>query len=116
MSLAKRILVGLTAFAAVIMGSNLAWAAEEAAAGGSGSAVTLAVLFISAAFCVSFGAFSAAMAQGKAVKAACEGMARNPGIAPKLLTTMILGLAMIEALAIYCFVVSLILLFANKFI
>ncbi|MEK7313095.1 MAG: ATP synthase F0 subunit C [Deltaproteobacteria bacterium] len=80
--------------------------------------MVLAVIFLTAGFGVVLGAVVPAIAQGKAVKAACEGMARNPGIAGQLMTTMLLGLAMIEALAIYPFVVALILLFifAGKFI
>lgn len=41
------------------------------------------------------------LAQGKAVVAACEGMARNPQAAGNIRTTMIIGLALIEALVIY---------------
>jgi F-type H+-transporting ATPase subunit c len=43
-------------------------------------------------------------------------MARNPGMAGKLMTTMLLGLAMMESLAIYALVIALILLFANPFV
>ena len=41
------------------------------------------------------------LAQGKAVVAACEGIARNPQAAGNIRTTMIIGLALIEALVIY---------------
>lgn len=44
------------------------------------------------------------LAQGKAVVAACEGMARNPQAAGNIRTTMIIGLALIEALVIYVLV------------
>ncbi len=46
------------------------------------------------------------MAQGKAVVAACEGMARNPQAAGNIRTTMIIGLALIEALVIYVLVAA----------
>ena len=49
--------------------------------------------------------------QGMGVKGACEGIARNPEAAGQLSTTLILGLAFIESLAIYALVVNLILLF-----
>jgi len=46
------------------------------------------------------------MAQGKAVVAACEGIARNPQAAANIRTTMIIGLALIEALVIYVLVAA----------
>jgi len=46
------------------------------------------------------------MAQGKAVVAACEGIARNPQAAGNIRTTMIIGLALIEALVIYVLVAA----------
>ena len=46
------------------------------------------------------------MAQGKAVAAACEGVARNPQAAGNIRTTMIIGLALIEALVIYVLVAA----------
>ena len=49
---------------------------------------------------------------GHAIKGALDGTSRNPGVYGKLLTTMMIGLAMIESLCIYALVVSLILLYA----
>ena len=51
------------------------------------------------------------MAQAKAVAASAEGMARNPDSYGNLLTNMILGIAFSEAIAIYCLVISFLLLF-----
>ena len=42
-----------------------------------------------------------ALGQGKAAAAACEGIARNPGAGGAIRTTMIIALALMEALAIY---------------
>ncbi|WP_303721542.1 ATP synthase F0 subunit C [Malonomonas rubra] len=61
------------------------------------------------------GSFGTGIGQGLAIKSACEGVARNPGASGKILTTMMIGLAMIESLAIYVFVVAMIILFANPF-
>ena len=61
------------------------------------------------------GSIGTGIGQGIAVRAACEGVARNPGASGKILTTMMIGLAMIESLAIYVFVVAMIILFANPF-
>jgi len=54
--------------------------------------------------------------QGNGVQGACDGIARNPEASGKILTALILGLAMIESLAIYALVIELILLYANPFL
>ena len=56
------------------------------------------------------------IAQGKAVAAALEGIARQPEATNKIQTTLFVGLAFIESLVIYVLVVGLILLFANPFV
>jgi F-type H+-transporting ATPase subunit c len=61
------------------------------------------------------GVLAPALGQGLAIKSALEGVARNPEASGKILTTMMIGLAMIESLAIYVFVVAMIILFANPF-
>jgi F-type H+-transporting ATPase subunit c len=45
------------------------------------------------------------LAQGRAISSACEGLARNPGAAPAIRFALLLGLALIESLAIYTLVV-----------
>jgi F-type H+-transporting ATPase subunit c len=70
---------------------------------------------ISAGFGMALGSVGTAIGQGLAIKSALEGVARNPGASGKILTTMMIGLAMIESLAIYVFVVAMIILFANPF-
>ncbi len=52
---------------------------------------------IASAFC--------GLAQGRATAAAAEGMARNPGAAAAIRLALILGLAFIESLALYTFVI-----------
>lgn len=46
--------------------------------------------------------------QAKATSAACEGLARNPGSAPGIRFSLILGLVLIETLALYTFVIVLV--------
>jgi F-type H+-transporting ATPase subunit c len=70
---------------------------------------------ITAGFGMAFGVVPTSLSQGMAIKSALDGVARNPGASGKVLTTMLIGLAMIESLAIYVFVVAMILLFANPF-
>jgi len=52
---------------------------------------------------------------GHAIKGALDGTSRNPGVYGKLLTTMMIGLAMIESLAISVLVICLIILYANPY-
>ncbi len=61
------------------------------------------------------GSIGTGIGQGLAIKSSVEGVARNPGASGKILTTMMIGLAMVESLAIYVFVVAMIILFANPF-
>lgn len=68
-----------------------------------------------AALAVSFGALAPALAEGKAVAAAMDAIARQPDAAPVLSRTLFVGLAMIETMAIYCLVIALLLLYANPF-
>ncbi len=64
---------------------------------------------------VCHGAAAPALAEGRAVAAALEAIARQPESAGTISRTLFVGLAMIETTAIYCLVVSLLLLFANPF-
>jgi F-type H+-transporting ATPase subunit c len=60
---------------------------------------------ISAGFAMAIASSICGLAQGKAISAACEGLARNPGAAPAIRFALLLGLALIESLAIYTLVV-----------
>ncbi len=62
-------------------------------------------LWLSAGFSMAIAASFCGLAQGKAIAAACEGIARNPGAAGAIRITMIIGLALIESLALYVLVV-----------
>ncbi len=74
------------------------------------------VSIVSAVLGVSFGAIGPALAEGRAVAAAMDAIARQPEAAGTLSRTLFVGLAMIETTAIYCLVVSLLVLFANPFV
>ncbi|MFP3563309.1 F0F1 ATP synthase subunit C [Paraburkholderia sp. SIMBA_030] len=69
-----------------------------------------------AALAVSFGAIGPALAEGRAVAAAMDAVARQPDLAGTVSRTLFVGLAMIETMAIYCLVIALLLLFANPFV
>ena len=87
---------------------GFAMAAEEVK--GLDSAVKQMVA-LAAGFGVAIAAFGGALGQSKAIASALDGIARNPGAAGKIVTPMIIGLAMIESLVIYSLVVSLLLIF-----
>ncbi len=63
----------------------------------------------------SFGAIGPAFAEGKAVATALSSLAQQPDASATITRTLFVGLAMIESTAIYCLVVSMILIFANPF-
>jgi len=64
-----------------------------------------------AGFGIAIAAFGCGIGQGLGLKAAVEGIARNPEASGKIMTTMLIGLAMIESLCIYALVVALLLIF-----
>jgi F-type H+-transporting ATPase subunit c len=70
---------------------------------------------VTAGITIGMGSFGPAMGQGRAVSTALSAVAQQPDAAPTITRTLFVGLAMIESMAIYCFVVSMILLFANPF-
>ena len=70
---------------------------------------------ITAGFALAFAAGLAALAQGRAVAAASEAIARNPGAAGDIRGSLLLGLVLIESLAIYVLLIALILFFVKLF-
>ncbi|MGA3122511.1 MAG: F0F1 ATP synthase subunit C [Polyangiaceae bacterium] len=64
---------------------------------------------------IAFGTMGPALAEGRAVATAVTSLAQQPDASATITRTLFVGLAMIESTAIYCFVVSMILLFANPF-
>jgi F-type H+-transporting ATPase subunit c len=70
---------------------------------------------ITAGLTIALGSFGPALGEGRAVATALSSLAQQPDAASTITRTLFVGLAMIESCAIYCFVVSMILLFANPF-
>ena len=62
-----------------------------------------------------FGTMGPALAEGRAVATALSSLAQQPDASATITRTLFVGLAMIESIAIYCFVISMILVFANPF-
>ena len=74
-----------------------------------------AVSIVTSGLTIAIGAVGPALGEGRAVAQALSAMAQQPDEANRITRTLFVGLAMIESTAIYCFVVSLIILFANPF-
>jgi F-type H+-transporting ATPase subunit c len=70
---------------------------------------------VTAGITTSFGAIGPALGEGRAVATALTSLAQQPDASATITRTLFVGLAMIESTAIYCFVVAMILIFANPF-
>jgi len=64
---------------------------------------------LAAALVLGIAAAAGAIGQSRAVVAACEGIARNPGAAGAIRLAMIIGLALIESLVIYALIIAFII-------
>ena len=73
------------------------------------------VSIIVAGMTIAIGSIGPALGEARAVAQALSSMAQQPDEAATITRTLFVGLAMIESTAIYCFVVSMILIFANPF-
>ncbi|MDA8171207.1 MAG: ATP synthase F0 subunit C [Nitrospiraceae bacterium] len=89
--------------------------AATAASPDAGKLSYYAMAVLGCAIGIGLAALGTGIGQGFGVRGACEGVARNPGASGKITTTLIIGLAMIESLAIYALVVVLIVFFVNPF-
>ena len=75
----------------------------------------IALVCLAAALSIGLTGLGAGLGMGRGVESACNGIARNPEAKGPITTTMIIGLALIESIAIYGLVIAFILLFANPF-
>ncbi len=73
------------------------------------------VSVITAGLTIAIGSLGPALGEGRAVAQALSAIAQQPDEAGTITRTLFVGLAMIESTAIYCFVVTMILIFANPF-
>ena len=73
------------------------------------------VSIITAGFTIAIGGMMPSLAEGRAVAKALDAIAQQPDASSTVSRTLFVGLAMIEPTLIYCFVVSMILIFANPF-
>jgi F-type H+-transporting ATPase subunit c len=70
---------------------------------------------VTAGLTTGVGCMVPALSEGRSVASALTSLAQQPDASATITRTLFVGLAMIESTAIYCFVVSMILIFANPF-
>lgn len=106
----KKYIISTMSSVMVLLVTSPLWASEAAgmtqntlAWEGIGRAFSGAIL-------LAIGAMGCALGMSKIGLAALEGMARQPEVQGRLFTTMLIGMALIEALCLYCLVVSLMLI------
>jgi F-type H+-transporting ATPase subunit c len=73
------------------------------------------VSIVTAGLTIAIGSVAPALGEGRAVAQALSSLAQQPDEANTITRTLFVGLALVESTAIYCFVVTLILIFANPF-
>jgi F-type H+-transporting ATPase subunit c len=92
------------ALAALALAPDLAFAQEGAVGGSSSWGIALG-----AGLAIGLAGLGCGIGQGQATSSAVQGIARNPGAAGQIQTPMIIGLALIESIALYGFVIGILL-------
>ncbi|NLN39691.1 MAG: ATP synthase F0 subunit C [Smithella sp.] len=105
----------------IVFGPQVMAASEVAAAAPAGvvdytKAIVLGCSLLAAGIAIAFGTIGTGNGMGQGLNGATNAVGRNPEAQGKILLTMMVGLAMIESLAIYALVVALIVLYANPLI
>ena len=72
-----------------------------------------AISIVTAGLTIAIGSIAPALGEARAAAQALASIAQQPDEANTITRTLFVSLAMIESTAIYCFVVALILIFAN---
>ena len=115
----KSLIYVLLAMVLVIVTAPFIFAASEVAAKAPAGTVdyTKAIIIgcslIAAGLAIAFGTIGTGNGMGAGLNGATNAVGRNPEAQGKILLTMMVGLAMIESLAIYALVIALIMLYAN---
>ena len=103
------VILGISGIA-FAQGADADTAAGEKAVRTAGLASNYGLIALAAGLGIAIAAFGGAIGQGRAAAAALDGIARNPSAAGQIRGPMILGLALIESLVIYAFVITLLLM------
>jgi F-type H+-transporting ATPase subunit c len=117
----KSLIYVLIAMVTVLVSTPFVFAAKEVAPAAPAAAATIDYtkafivcmsLFV-AGLAIAFGTLGTGLGMGNGLNGATNAVGRNPEAQGKILLTMMVGLAMIESLAIYALVIALIVLYAN---
>ena len=116
----KSLMSVLLSMVVVMVSSPFVFAAQAAAAAAAPAgtvdytkAIIIGCSLIAAGLAIAFGTIGTGNGMGAGLNGATNAVGRNPEAQGKVLLTMMVGLAMIESLAIYALVIALILLYAN---
>jgi F-type H+-transporting ATPase subunit c len=109
MTLKKKVSLFAAIVTGLVLSPALAMAQQAAAAAPSNKFDTNSWLGAAAAFAIAAAAIAGTTAQSRATSAALEGIARQPSASGRIQTPMILGLALIESLVLFAFVVAFLL-------
>jgi F-type H+-transporting ATPase subunit c len=108
----------LTTFLFMVFAS-IAAAAETAAPGASvdyTKTIVVVASIVIAGLTMAVGTLTTALGMGNGLASAANAVGRNPEAQGKVLIVMMVGLAMIESLAIYALVIALVLIYANPLV
>jgi F-type H+-transporting ATPase subunit c len=70
---------------------------------------------VTAGLTIAIGSIGPALGEARALAQALAAIAQQPDETANITRTLFVGMAMVESTAIYCFVVTMILIFANPF-
>ena len=103
----KKLALAALSFAAVFLMPLVALAQDDKT--GSNLFDVRGWAAVGAGFAIGLAVLGGGIGQGRASAAALEGISRNPGASARILTPMILGLALIESLVLLAFVIAFLL-------
>ena len=107
---------GVLVILSVLFSASLAAAAEAAAPGAPvdyTKAIVVGCTLLVAGLAMAVGTIGTGLGMGMGLSSATNAVGRNPAAHGQVLITMMVGLAMIESLAIYALVIALVVLYAN---
>ena len=78
--------------------------------------IVVSVSIFVAGLAIALGGYGPARALGEALTRALDSIARQPEASTQIMRTLFVGMALIESIAIYAFVIALIILFANPLV
>jgi F-type H+-transporting ATPase subunit c len=97
----------------LLFANPLADRVSESAAQGTSALWFLVGSTVTAALAIALGTMLSSFGQGRVTAAALEAIAEQPAAQNQISTALFISLALLESLALYALIVSLILLFAN---